>query len=89
MIVWINGVVLLNVSFVIGFMVMLLIWVTTSLILLLSQIGQLYRQIMNEEDAKLFVQRNDEIGEGGCTCDMEFTAKETKSLRKQLFCPGE
>ena len=58
----INGVVLLNVSFVIGFMVMLLIWVTT-LILPLSQIKYYIAKIKNEEDAELSVQRNDEIGE--------------------------
>ena len=58
----INGVVLLNVSFVIGFMVMLLIWVTT-LILPLSQIKYYIAKIKNEEDAELAVKRNDEIGE--------------------------
>ena len=58
----INGVVLLNVSFVIGFMVMLLIWVTT-LILPLSQIKYYIAKIKNEEDAELVVKRNDEIGE--------------------------
>lgn len=58
----INGVVLLNVSFVIGFMVVLLIWVTT-LILPLSQIKYYIAKIKNEEDAELLVQRNDEIGE--------------------------
>lgn len=58
----INGVVLMNVTFVLGFMVILLVWVTT-LIIPLSQIKLYIAKIKNEEDAELAIKRNDEIGE--------------------------